>query len=66
MMSDITKCDGKDCPVKEQCYRFSATPHEFMQSYFTDSPGEIVDGKFQCDEYWGDNGKDVWSKDKIK
>lgn len=23
-MADISKCSGKDCPLKEQCYRYTA------------------------------------------
>ena len=25
-MPDISMCEGGDCPKKEQCYRFTATP----------------------------------------
>lgn len=46
-MSDISKCPGTNCPVKENCYRFTA-PNSFHQSYFTDPP--IKDG--ECDYYW--------------
>lgn len=47
-MADITKCFGIDCPIKEQCYRFTAKADEY-QTYFLNSP--IKDGK--CDMYWG-------------
>lgn len=47
-MADITKCEGKDCPVKESCYRFTAKTSDY-QYYFIESP--IKDGK--CDMYWG-------------
>jgi hypothetical protein len=47
-MPDITMCNGIDCHLKENCYRFKAEPSEFMQSYFSDSP--IKDDK--CDYYW--------------
>ena len=33
-MADITVCPGTDCPVKEQCYRFTAPRSEVWQSYF--------------------------------
>ena len=46
-MADITKCDGKDCPVKESCYRFTAKASDY-QYYFIESP--IKDGK--CEMYW--------------
>jgi len=47
-MSDITKCNGINCPVKESCKRFTAESG-FRQSWFTESP--IKDGK--CEMYWG-------------
>ena len=37
-MPDITMCKDIDCPIKDKCYRFTATPSEFRQSYFIDSP----------------------------
>lgn len=45
-MPDISMCEGKDCPIKEKCYRFKATPSRYGQSYFMESP--YKDGK--CDE----------------
>lgn len=32
-MADITKCSNVDCPIKKRCYRFTATPNEYWQSY---------------------------------
>jgi hypothetical protein len=49
-MPDITKCEGTDCPLKENCYRFTATDSGLNQSYF--EPPPIKDGK--CDEFWED------------
>lgn len=34
-MADITMCVGTDCPLRETCYRYTATPNEHWQS-FTD------------------------------
>lgn len=48
-MPDIAMCHGEDCPSKQTCYRFLATPSEYRQSYFYPTP-EVVDGK--CIEYW--------------
>ena len=56
-MPDITMCSGKDCPVKEMCYRHTATPNEFRQSYFLSPPGVLKDGKFKCDMYWGESAQ---------
>lgn len=58
-------CDGEGCPYKENCYRFTATPNEFRQSYFLKTP--YKDGK--CDHYWGENPESIWSdskKDDVK
>lgn len=49
-MSDIAKCKGEGCPMKESCYRFTAPENELCQSYFVTPP--IEDGK--CKLYWGD------------
>lgn len=38
-MPDITMCDGKGCPLKQNCYRFTAKPNE-RQSYFAEAPWE--------------------------
>lgn len=32
-MPDITMCDDKHCPSRRTCYRFTATPSVFSQSY---------------------------------
>ena len=48
-MPDIAMCKGDNCPSKQTCYRFLATPSEYRQSYFYPTP-TIVDKK--CDEYW--------------
>jgi len=57
-MSDITKCEGEGCPIKEKCTRFTATANEFRQAYFTDSP--IKDGK--CEMYWGEGNDNIMNQ----
>ena len=57
-MPDITMCPGTDCPQREKCYRFTAKPSEYMQSYFMKAP--IKDGK--CDMYWGENAESIWNQ----
>jgi hypothetical protein len=32
-MPDISMCTNEECPLKETCYRYNATPSEFMQAY---------------------------------
>jgi len=46
-MADIAKCIGKDCKVKESCYRFTAPSSDFWQSWINVT---VKDGK--CDMYW--------------
>jgi hypothetical protein len=54
-MTDITKCDGIDCPIKEKCYRFTAVANEYGQSTFVETP--FKDGK--CDMFWGETQKEI-------
>ena len=44
-MSDISKCNGVNCPIKDKCYRYTA-PDGYWQSW-----GAFVydDG---CDDFW--------------
>ena len=33
-MPDISKCsDGKECPIKDTCYRWTSEPSEYSQTY---------------------------------
>jgi len=57
-MPDITMCPGTDCSQKEKCYRFTAKPDEYWQSYFIEAP--IKDGK--CEYYWGENAESIWNQ----
>lgn len=54
-MPDITMCEGKECPAKDQCYRYTAKP-SLYQSYFAKVP--YKDGK--CDNYWGKDADNIW------
>ena len=60
-MSDITKCKGINCPVKDNCYRNTAVDG-YRQSWFSETPGEINEGKFTCDMYWGENAEGTWNQ----
>jgi len=46
-MVDISMCPGGKCPLRHTCYRCTATPSEFWQSYIG---AYYKDGK--CDHYW--------------
>ena len=61
-MADITKCTGVNCPIRDNCYRYTAKDSSLCQSYFVDdNVGEhTVDG-FKCDLYWGDNAESIWN-----
>jgi hypothetical protein len=51
---DITKCDGKGCPIKERCKRYTTRAHDLWQSFFTYPPFTIDKGKFTCEYFWGE------------
>jgi hypothetical protein len=55
-MPDIAMCWGENCPIKETCYRFTATPSKWMQSYFVDAP--IKEGN-TCEYFM-----EIWDKPK--
>jgi hypothetical protein len=52
-MTDITKCTGEGCELKETCYRYTA-PMGMYQSMFVEVP--IKDGK--CEYQWNINTKE--------
>lgn len=50
-MADISMCHGKDCELREKCFRFTARPDKIAQSYIIpNKPGK------DCDMFW-DNSK---------
>jgi len=51
-MADISMCLNKDCPKKEQCYRFTAPPDEPYQWYSEFKPDE----NGECEDFV-DNGE---------
>lgn len=44
-MPDIAMCRNITCPLRESCYRFTAKPKQFRQSYahFTPNPDGSCD-----------------------
>ena len=42
-------CNGKQCPVKNSCYRYIAKPSQW-QSYFTETPYDFE--KEECEYIW--------------
>lgn len=63
-MPDITMCSGEGCPAKDLCYRYTAKPNQYRQSYFIDPPYKDD----ECDHFWGENREQVWNslKDIVK
>lgn len=47
-MPDITMCKDKECPLKNECYRYRAIPSEYRQSYFAESPRKAD----KCYHFW--------------
>jgi hypothetical protein len=58
-MSDITMCEGTNCPHKEKCHRFTAPINEYAQAYF-EKPPIKEDGT--CDFFWGQAQTDIFSQ----
>jgi len=54
-MPDITMCTGTFCPIKETCYRFTAVPSSYRQSYFLHIPYDSKEKK--CDHFVKNKGK---------
>lgn len=59
-MPDITMCWGRECPLKQNCYRYTAKPSEFRQSYFKEIPW---DGK-TCNYQWKDQSTSLVNRTK--
>ena len=53
-MADIAMCSGKECPIKESCYRHLAKVGVY-QSYFLKPP--YNKRKNKCEYYWETNQK---------
>jgi len=51
-MPDISMCNNSNCKLKEDCYRFTATPSHHRQSYARFEPV-----KGECDHFWENDNK---------
>ena len=49
-MPDITMCDGEGCPKAVSCYRHTADPTPFYQTWFVEAPYDHETAS--CKEYW--------------
>jgi len=50
--NDISKCEGKECPLRDTCYRYTVKADEFMQAY--GSYWRDLEEKNKCKYYWED------------
>lgn len=49
-MPDISKCTGEGCPLKNKCYRHTATDSKHRQAYFVVVP--FNKDKETCSHFW--------------
>lgn len=49
-MADICKCTGKNCEIKEKCYRFVAKD-SYWQAYADFNKGEKIKTEKECKGY---------------
>ena len=57
IMSDMTKCTGIDCKLKDKCYRYTAENNDNKQSFFTKPP---LDKLGDCEFFWGLNQDHIY------
>jgi hypothetical protein len=50
-MSDITKCTNESCPLKEQCYRWTAPVEPMSQAYHHFMPTDWGTGVLACEHH---------------
>ena len=52
IMADITKCEGRNCPRKETCYRYTAQADDEWQAW------SEFDKLASCEYYWKNESED--------
>lgn len=52
-MPDISMCANRECPKRLECYRYTAEPNPYRQSYFV---GNINKEDGTCDYFWYNEG----------
>ena len=60
-MPDISICKNYFCPLNKSCYRFTATPSEFKQTY---GMFEYDETNKSCEYYWKTEYDTDTKKDK--
>ena len=68
---DITLCTYLGCPVRDKCRRGKYEKLPDVEMYVT-NPSKVVNGKFECDMFWGDGAdlllaqlKSIMAKNKL-
>ena len=64
-MPDIAMCKGGGCELKELCYRYTAEPSPYMQSYFTEPPFKEKMGGSDCEYYWPNRKYEIEEEDDV-
>lgn len=54
-------CKGRNCPLKEKCYRYMAIPTEKRQSYFISVPFQHN----ECNQFYPIEGKRCRDDEKL-
>ena len=59
-MANFRKCRGDGCPIREDCYRYTA-PDDEAQVYFVDTPGfwSADETEWYCEYYRRKEGRHV-------
>lgn len=53
-MPDIAMCENKECERSHECFRFTAKPSKYMQTYMTDAKEICEDRNYK---FWIPNFK---------
>ena len=60
-MPDISMCANKDCQIRMECYRYTAEPHPFRQSWgnfeYDNGCDHYLDNKWCLKERWNELAK---------
>jgi hypothetical protein len=54
-MADITMCYGMTCPLRNECYRYTAWANPYRQSYFVIVPYDFE--KNECNRFFDNEGR---------
>lgn len=49
-MAYISKCEGTNCPIKAECYRYTVA--DGFRQFYMETPGKFVNKEFRCSFFW--------------